>query len=132
MGEAMSPYYRPMARTWWFSNRAYALFMLRELTSVFIAAYLVIFLLMLHKLALGREAYEAYLRFLSTPGIIVFHVLALAAALFHTITWFNLTPMVMIFRFGEKRIASSIVVGVNYVAWIAASIAMTSIVLWWR
>ncbi len=129
----MSPYYRPMARTWWLSNRAYALFMLRDLTCVFIAAYLVFFLLMLRNVAMGREAYEAYLRFLATPGMIAFHVLALAAALFHTITWFNFTPMVMGIRFGEKRIPARIIVGVTYASWIAVSIALMSIVLrWWR
>ena len=129
----MSPYHRPMARTWWLSTRAYSLFMLRDLTSVFIAAYLVFFLLMLRSIAMGRDAYEAYLRFLATPGMIAFHALTLAAALFHTITWFNFTPMVMGLRFGEKRIPPRIILGVTYAAWIAASIAMTSIVLrWWR
>jgi len=122
-----------MARTWWLSTRAYSLFMLRDLTSVFIAAYLVFFLLMLHSVAMGREAYEAYLRFLATPGMIAFHALTLAAALFHTITWFNFTPMVMGLRFREKRIPPRIIVGVTYAVWIAVSIAMTLIVLrWWR
>jgi fumarate reductase subunit C len=126
----MSPYQRAMAPTWWLSNRAYFLFIVRELTSVFIAAYLVLFLLMLRKLAVGREAYEAYLRFLSTPGMFAFHVLALAAALYHTVTWFNLSPMAMRVRFGEKRVPPAVVVGVNYVAWIVLSLALTAIVLW--
>ena len=128
----MSPYHRPMSPTWWLTNRAYFLFMIRELTSVFIVAYLILFLLMLHNLAKGREAYEAYLRFLASPGMIVFHVLMLAAALFHTVTWFNLTPLAMRMQFGERRVPPLIVVGGTYVAWIAASIAMTSIVLWWK
>ena len=126
----MSPYHRSMALTWWLSNRAYFLFMLRELTSVFIAAYLMLFLLMLKKLVVGREAYDAYLRFLATPGMLTFHVVALAAALFHSITWFNLAPMAMRLQFGEKRVSPMVVVGVNYVAWIALSLAMTAIVLW--
>ncbi len=125
----MRPYHRPMPRTWWLSNRAYFLFMVRELTSVFIAAYLVLFLLMLHNLAMGRDAYEAYLRFLARPGMLMFHVVALAAALFHSVTWFNVTPMVMRLQFGEKRVPPVIIAGVNYVAWIALSIAMTVIVL---
>lgn len=126
----MSPYYRSMAPTWWLSNRTYFLFMAREMTSVFIAAYLMLFLLMLHKLAVGRQAYEAYLRFLATPGMLAFHTLALVAAVFHTVTWINLTPMAMALRFGEKRVPPMIVAGVNYVAWIALSVAMISIVLW--
>ena len=128
----MSPYHRPMAPTWWLTNRAYFLFMVRELTSVFIVAYLILFLLMLYKLAMGREAYEAYLRFLASPEMIVFHVLMLAAALFHTVTWFNLTPMAMRVQIGKRRVPPLIVVGGTYAAWIVASIAMTFIVLWWK
>ena len=125
----MSPYHRSMSPTWWFNNRAYFLFMVRELTSVFIAAYLILFLLMLHKLAVGREAYEAYLRLLATPGMLAFHFLALAAALFHAITWFNLTPMGMAVRLGGKRVPSVIVAGVSYATWLGVSIVVASIVL---
>jgi len=120
-----------MSPTWWLGNRAYFLFMVRELTSVFIAAYLMVFLLTLDKLANGREAYEAYLRFLATPGMRTFHALALAAAIFHSVTWFNITPMVLGLRFGEKRVPPALVAGFNYVAWIAVSLAITAIVLWW-
>ncbi len=125
----MSPYHRSMRSTWWLSSRAYALFMVRELTSVFIAAYLVLFLLMLRKLAVGREAYEAYLRFLATPGMLAFQLLALAAALFHAITWFNLTPMGMAVRLGGKRVPSLIVAGFSYATWFGVSIVVASIVL---
>lgn len=125
----MSPYRRPVAPTWWLSSRAYFLFIVRELTSVFIAVYLVLFLLLLHNIAVGREAYEAYLRFLATPGLLVFHVLALAAALFHTITWFNLLPNIIVVRYGENRVPAIIIAGVNYVAWIAVSIFIAWIVL---
>jgi fumarate reductase subunit C len=126
----MSPYHRSMAPTWWLADRAYLLFMLRELTSVFIAAYLMLFLLMLRKLALGPDAYAAYLRFLATPGMLAFHVLALAAALLHSVTWLNLTPMAMRVQLGEKRVPPALVVGVNYAAWIALSLAIAAIVLW--
>ena len=124
----MRPYRRPVAPTWWLSNRAYFLFIVRELTSVFIAAYLMLFLLLLHKLSVGREAYEAYLRLLATPGMLVFHVLALAAALFHTLTWFNLLPNIMVVRYGENRVPAIIVAGVNYAAWMAVSIFIVWIV----
>lgn len=126
----MSPYRRAMPPTWWLRNRAYFLFMVRELTSVFIAAYVVLFLIMLGKLAAGREAYDAYLRFLGTPGMLGFHVLALAASLFHTVTWFNVTPKVMVVRFGEERVPDVVIAGVNYVAWIGVSLFIAWIVLW--
>ena len=125
----MSPYRRPMPRTWWLGHRVYFFFMVRELTSVFIAGYLVLFLLMFHRLAAGREAYEAYLRFLARPGMLAFHVVALAAALYHSVTWFNVTPMVMRLRVGEKRVPPLLIVGVNYVAWIVISALVAWIVL---
>ena len=125
----MSPYRRPVSPTWWLGRRAYFLFIVRELTSVFIAAYLMLFLILLRKLAVGREAYEAYLLFLATPGMLAFHVLALAAALFHAVTWFNLLPNIMVVRFGENRVPAIIVAGVNYVAWAAVSLFIAGIVL---
>jgi len=125
----MSAYRRAMPLTWWLRNRAYFLFMVRELTSVPIAVYLILLLLMLHKLAAGREAYEAYLRFLATPGMLAFHLLALAAALFHAITWINITPKVLVVRVGENRVPPALVASVNYAAWIVLSILIAWIVM---
>ncbi|MDP6417278.1 MAG: fumarate reductase subunit C, partial [Gammaproteobacteria bacterium] len=82
----MNPYRYSVPATWWLKKREYLLFMLRELTSVFIAAYLVLVLVLLHKISVGRVAYEAYVEFLANPGMITFHVIALVAALYHTYT----------------------------------------------
>lgn len=125
----MSAYRRAMPWTWWLRNRAYFLFMMRELTSVPIAVYLILLLLMLRKLAAGREAYEAYLRFLATPWMVAFHLLALAAALFHAVTWINITPKVLVVRFGEQRVPATLIAGVNYAAWVVASILIAWIVV---
>jgi len=125
----MSPYRRPMPATWWLRNRAYFLFMVRELTSVFIAAYAVLLLLLLHKLRLGREAYDAYLGLLRAPGMLVFHLVALAAALYHAITWINITPKVIVARRGEQRIPATVIVGVNYAAWIVVSAVIAWLVM---
>ncbi len=124
-----APYRRPMPATWWLLNRAYFLFMVRELTSVFIAVYLFLLLILLSKLRAGPEAYEGYLRFLAAPGMIVFHVVALAAAIFHTVTWFNILPSVLVVRVGGRRVSGAILAGANYAAWIAISILLSWIVL---
>lgn len=123
------PYHRPLPSTWWLQNRAYFLFMIRELTSVFIAAYAMLLLILLYRLNAGRDAYESYLRFLATPGMVIFHVIALAAALFHTVTWFNLTPKVLVVRMGAQRVPAAVIAGVNYAAWVAVSALVAWIVL---
>src|SRR5439155_22573825 len=92
------PYHQPMSPTWWLRNRAYFLFMLRELTSVFIAGYAILLLILLYQLNAGRDAYQSYLRFLAAPGIVAFHVIVLVAALFHTVIWFNLHHNVLCVR----------------------------------
>ncbi len=125
----MSAYRRAMPWTWWLRNRAYFLFMMRELTSVPIAVYLILLLLMVRKLAAGREAYESYVQFLATPGMVAFHLLALAAALFHAVTWIHITPKVLVVRMGENRVPPALVAGVNYAAWIVASIVIAWIVM---
>ena len=129
MGVAMRPYQRSMSPTWWLNKRNYLLFMLRELTSVFIAAFLVLYLVQLAQLEWGAEAYTAFLDRLASPGWIVFHLLALVAALYHSITWFNLLPQVMVVWRGEERVPSGFIAGSNYVAWLVISVVIGWIVL---
>ena len=124
------PYHRPIsASTWWLGKRNYVLFMLRELTSVFIAVFLVVFLVQLAELAQGPEAYAAAAAWLASPGWIVFHLLVLAAALYHSITWFNLTPQVIIVRRGEERVPPVVIAGSHYLAWLVVSVVILLIVL---
>jgi len=124
------PYRRPMSSTtWWLNKRNYLLFMLRELTSVFIAAFLVLYLVQLAQLARGAEAYTAFLQRLASPGWIIFHLVALAAALYHSITWFNLLPQVMVMRRGEERVPPVFIAGSNYLAWVAISVVIVWLVL---
>jgi fumarate reductase subunit C len=123
------PYRRPISATWWLNKRNYLLFMLRELTSVFIAAYLVLFLVQLTQLARGAEAYTAFLQRLASLGWIVFHLLAFVAVLYHSITSFNLTPTIVVVRRGEERVSPIFLAGSGYVAWLAISIVIVWIVL---
>jgi len=125
----MSPFHRPPQFNWWVGNRAYTLFVVRELTSVFIAAYAVLVLLLLCNLVAGRDAYAAYLRWLATPGMVAFHLVALAAALYHSITWFALSPKAMVVRLGERRVPPRVVISANYAAWLVVSAVVTAILL---
>jgi fumarate reductase subunit C len=124
------PYHRPISSTtWWLSKRNYVLFMLRELTSVFIAAFLIVYLIQLAQLAQGAEAYTAFLDRLASPGWIVFHLLVLIAALYHTITFFNLTPKIIVVRRGEESVPPVLIAGSHYAAWLVTSVVIMWIVL---
>jgi fumarate reductase subunit C len=123
------PYQRAVPPTWWLSKRNYLLFMLRELTSVLIAAFLIVYLVQLARLAQGAEAYTAFLQRLASPGWIVFHLLALVAALYHSITSFNLTPKIVVVPLGEERVPPVFIASSGYVAWLAISLVIVWIVL---
>ena len=125
----MRPFVRPVPTTWWLKRRVYFLFILRELTSVFIAVFLILFLVFLYQLSLGRAEYETYLDFLATPGMIAFALVVLIAALYHTVTWFALLPNIVVIRIGEYRVPSKLIVGANYVAWIVVSALIVVILM---
>ena len=125
----MKPYLRTMPSTWWLRRWPYFFFMLREVSSVFVAAYLMLFLVMIHRLSQGPAAYEAFLEGLQSPLAIVFHGVALAFALLHTITWFQLTPKAMAIWRGEERLRPALLIVPNYVGWIVISAAIAWFVL---
>ena len=130
------PYVRPIPWAWWNQNNAYRLFMLRELSSVFVALYAVEMIYLLKKISgasvgdLDRvQRLQVFFESLSSPLWVAFHVIALAFALLHTITWFNLTPKVMVVRLGEGKLPDVLIAGHLYVVWGIVSIIVWSIVL---
>ena len=119
-------YYPKLSATWWLRRATYFRFMLRELSSVFIAIFLVIFLVQLYQLSRGPGAYVAFLETLRSPGWVIFHVVALAFALYHTVTWFNVAGVVQVVRLGERQVPPKLVVAANYGVW-----AVITVILAW-
>jgi fumarate reductase subunit C len=114
-------YRRRMPVWWWLKNRAYTKFVIRELTSVFVAYFALLFLWQIRAVAEGPEAYARLLARLKTPLFLTVDILAFLLVLYHTITWFNLTPTAMVVRVRGKRVPDKIVAGSNYVAWVVVS-----------
>jgi succinate dehydrogenase subunit C len=100
--------------------------MVREFTSVFIAGYCIFLLIFIYKLGQGPMVYGEIIDFLSSPLSIVLHIVALIFAIYHSVTWFNLTPQVLVLRIGEEKVPAFLISGANIVAWIIIS----AIVAW--
>ena len=115
-------YHRKMPATWWLTKQSYFLFMLRELSSVFIAVFLLVYLRQISQLTQGPEAYVAYAWKLSSPGWILFHLVALLFALYHSITWFQSSAVVLPLRIGERVISRPIVTALHVGAWVVVSV----------
>lgn len=108
---ARNTYVRPMAG-WYLRNPRFKTYMLREGTAVLLAIYGFILLRGLSALAAGAERYEAWLASLSSPLSVLLHLVILAAACFHTYTWFQVapkaTPPLML---GTRRLPDIFIVG---------------------
>jgi len=114
-------YRRRMSVWWWLKDRAYAKFVLREMTSVFVAFFAMLYVWQLRALAQGPDAYARFMARLKTPPFLILDAVAFLFVLFHTITWFNLTPTAMVVRVKGKRVPDRIVAGSNYVVWVIVS-----------
>ena len=114
-------YRRRMSVWWWLKNPAYTKFVLREVTSVFVAFFAMLYVWQLRAVAEGPDAYARFMARLKTPPFLILDAVAFLFVLFHTITWFNLTPTAMVVRVKGKRVPDRIVAGSNYVVWVLVS-----------
>ena len=122
---ARNTYRRPMAG-WYRRNPRFLAYMLREGTSVFLALYAVILLSGLTALAGGAERYERWLAVLASPLSVALHLLVLAAAVYHTVTWFQVAPKATPpLSVGGKPVTDRMIIAGGY----TASVLVTLLVL---
>lgn len=121
-------YHRPHRKAWFLERPAYVRFMIRELTSFFVAGYLVLLLLTLAKLGGGEAALADWLAAVSGPGWMAAHIVALIAAVWHSVTWFGAVPQAMPIYLGEDRVPAPIAaVLMGYGPWLT----VTAVIVWW-
>ena len=114
---------------WWLSRRAYFLVFLREITSIFIAAYTVLLIILIGKLGGDKTSYDAYFSFFISPGLLVFHVVAFMFAVIHSITFFNLIPKGIAIRIGDRRVHPDLISASHYGAWVVVTGGVLLVVL---
>ncbi len=123
-------YRRPISSSWWMGKPSYTLFMFRELTAVFVWLYLIFYLYQLSQLGKDAGTYTTFLDQRASFPWILFHLVALVAAIYHSVTWFNLTPKVIVVRRGEEKVPDGLIAGPHYAGWIGLSLAIIFIAFW--
>ena len=120
-------YYRQrVPLMWWTRRRSYTFFMLRELSSVFVAVFVVELLFLVRAVANGPSAYRGFLDTMANPAMILLNVVALAFLLLHAITFANLTPRAMVVRLRGRRVPSRIILAGVYFGWLV----VTAFLVW--
>ena len=115
-------WYRPKVSVyWWLGERHYFKFIVRELSSVFVAWFVIETLMLINALRIGADAYAQFLQTMQNPLLIILNIISLFFVVFHTITWFNLAPSATPVRMGGKRLPDAMIAGPAYVAWIVIS-----------
>jgi fumarate reductase subunit C len=118
------PYVRPMT-SWWRRDPFFVRYMWREATALAVAAYAVVLLVGLWRLAQGPAAFDGWLQALRGWPSIVFHLVLLAAMVYHAVSWFEIMPktMPMIFVGGE-RVAAATITRIGLAAAALAALAL--------
>ncbi|MEE8435212.1 MAG: fumarate reductase subunit C [bacterium] len=114
-------YYPHMPTAWWFRKWNYFLFLLRELSSVFIAIFLVVYLLQIYTMTQGADAYADFAGQFRAGGWIAFHGVALIFAVYHSLTWFKTAAVILTPRLGGWVMPPWMVVALHIAAWLAVS-----------
>ncbi len=127
---ARNTYVRPMAG-WYRRNPRFMAYVLREGTSVFVGLYAVILLCGLTALARGPEPFERWLAFLASPLSVLLHLVILAAAVYHTWSWFQVAPKAtppLVLR--GKPVPDSAIIGGGYATCAVVSLVVL-VLAWW-
>ena len=123
-------WYRPRMSTWWWlGRRTYVAFILRELSSVFVAWTVVFLLLLVHAVAGGRGSYAAFLVWAGSAWVVALNLVTFAFLVYHAVTWFQLTPKAMVVRLRGRRVPGAVIAGSAYAAWVVVSAFVAWLIL---
>ena len=123
-------WYRPHVSVyWWLGDSRYLKFILREISSVFVAWFVILTLAQLWALRNGPASYGRFEHWLQNPMVIAINAISFFFVVFHAVTWFNLAPKAMTVRFRGKRLPDIMLSAPNYAMWAVVSGAIAWILL---
>jgi fumarate reductase subunit C len=118
--EVTKTYRREMPNTWWLKRPSYFFFMVRELSSVFVLIYVLLLLGQVASVACGADGFAASMEKFQSPWMILLNLVIAVFVLYHMVTWFRISGRI----FGSGPLSPGAVTAVNYVVWVAASVAV--------
>ena len=114
--------YKPrMSVLWWLGRRSYTAFMLREISSVFVAWTVVYLLWMVNAVAEGPAQYQRFLDLVGSPWFVALNLLALAFLVYHTVTFINATPQATVVKPFGRKVPGRVLVASLFGVWLVVS-----------
>lgn len=118
-----------MSTYWWLQSWPYLLFILREVSSVFVAWFVVYLLLLVGAVNQGDSSYREFLQWSGTPAVLLLNVVSFFFVVYHAITFFNAAPQAIVMHLGGRRVPGVCVTVSNYGAWALVSALVVWVVL---
>lgn len=115
-------------RGWYMQNKRYFAYMVRELTAVFAALWVIMFLVQIPAMGAGSQslvAHRAWIDFIHSTGWVIFSLIALFFVGYHAVTWFRLMGTVMWMRFGKEPVPGNLIVSTMFTVWLLVSLVLT-------
>jgi fumarate reductase subunit C len=120
---------RRVSTYWWLERRSYFAFIVRELSSIFVAWTVVYLLMLVAAAGRGEAAYQEFLAWSRQPLVLSLSIASFVLVTFHAVTWFNLAPQAMVVRLGARKVPGLWIAASNYAAWIVVSALVAWLVL---
>jgi fumarate reductase subunit C len=122
-------YREPVSTWWWLRRRSYVAFILREVSSVFVAWSVLFLLLLVRAVGSGSGSYADFLDWADTPWVVLVNVVTLAFLVYHSVTWFQLTPKAMVVKLRGRLVPGVAIAGSAFAGWVVVSAFVAWLVL---
>lgn len=106
---------------WWLGKWPYVKFILREISSVFVAWFVIYLLLLVRAVGRDEASYRAFIEFSRHPVVLTVNVVAFLFITFHAITWFAVAPQAIVAHMGTKKVPPFLIAAGHYGAWVVVS-----------
>ena len=115
-----------MPSNWWTRNRHYFWYVVREFTALPLAIWLLWLLVEIRRAHDGAADYYAP----HSAAFIVFSVVVLAFALYHSVTFLSLSGLIIRVKLLDKTVPSRVVSLAMFGLWAVASVVVGFVLIW--
>jgi fumarate reductase subunit C len=115
-----------MPAGWWTRRAHYFWYIVREFTSLPLALWLLWFLVEIQRAQNGPKGYYPH----SSTGFVIFSVIVLLFALYHSVTFLSLSGSILRFRVLDKPLPAQLIVLAQFGLWLVASAVIAFVLVY--
>jgi fumarate reductase subunit C len=124
--EGSRTYAPRLGGTWFLRSGGYIRYVLREFSAVPIAIWMLWFLVEIARLKDGPKGYHPHM----SPAFVVFSVVCLAFALWHSYTFLSFSGLIMRIPIGDRFVPGQVVRMGAYALFAAVTVLISAVLIW--